>query len=125
MLIIKFSSILIKTSENCFYIVNLYFPCTFSMPSYLTIHLPLLSKISHCLISLLYVSYMTLFYRINIYLYLSIYLAGDIFSLKTLVILVYFLSNCTTKKSLRVTLFSVPISAILYLCRQCPFFGAE
>ena len=28
-LIIKFSSILTKTSENCFYIVNFYFRCTF------------------------------------------------------------------------------------------------
>ena len=33
MIIIKFSSILIRTSENRFYIVKPYFPCTFSMPS--------------------------------------------------------------------------------------------
>ena len=42
--IIRFSSILIKTSENCFYIVNLYFPCIFSMHScwrsYLTVLFP-------------------------------------------------------------------------------------
>ena len=31
--IIKFSSVLIKTGEKCFYIVNLYFLCIYSMPS--------------------------------------------------------------------------------------------
>ena len=41
MLIIKFSSILPKSRENCFYIVNSYFPCTFSKRFYLTIHLPI------------------------------------------------------------------------------------
>ena len=43
MIIIKLSSILNKTRENCFYIVNLYFPCTFSITwgwwSYLTVRL--------------------------------------------------------------------------------------
>ena len=49
MIIIKFSSILTKTSENCFYIVhvNWYFLCTFSMLlgwwSYLTVRFPLQS----------------------------------------------------------------------------------
>ena len=37
----KFSNILAKTSENCFYVVNLYFQSSFSMPSswrsYLTV----------------------------------------------------------------------------------------
>ena len=31
MLIIKFSSILTKNSESCFYILSLYFPCIFSI----------------------------------------------------------------------------------------------
>ena len=51
--IIKFSSVLTKTGENCFYVVNLYFPCTllivncfhifitWSWRSYLTVRFPL------------------------------------------------------------------------------------
>ena len=48
--IIKFIrlSVLTKTSENCFYIVNVYFPCIFSIPygwrSYLTIRFTLLTR---------------------------------------------------------------------------------
>ena len=45
MIIINSSSLLTKTRENCFYIVNLHFPCTFSMPSgwrsNLSVRLPL------------------------------------------------------------------------------------
>ena len=35
----KIKQFLTKTSENCFYIVNLYFQCKFSMRSSLSYHL--------------------------------------------------------------------------------------
>ena len=41
------SSVLAKTSENCFYIVNLYFPCTFAMRFYFTVRLPLFGYNEH------------------------------------------------------------------------------